>query len=130
MTIDKYYDINLDNFFLNESIKNIKSEPQRYIALYIKKFISFLFIDLNSTIKNYYHPLHAIPLIIISISSLIGMLISMKDSKNLDLIAILYLSYIFIFSFFFILPRYNLIILPMQILLTGKLINKLSKRSI
>ena len=130
LQINKYYDINLDNFFLNESIKNIKSEPQRYIALYIKKFISFLFIDLNSTIKNYYHPLHAIPLIIISISSLIGMLISMKDSKNLDLIAILYLSYIFIFSFFFILPRYNLIILPMQILLTGKLINKLSKRSI
>ena len=130
LQIDKYYDIILDNFFLNESIKNIKNEPQRYITLYVKKFISFLFIDLNSTFKNYYHPLHLIPLIIISISSLIGMLISMKDSKNLNLISLLYLSYIFIFAFFSILPRYNLIILPMQILLTGKLINRLSKKSI
>ena len=130
LQIDKYYDIILDNFFLNESIKNIKNEPQRYITLYVKKFISFLFIDLNSTFKNYYHPLHLIPLIIISISSLIGMLISMKDSKNLNLISVLYLSYIFIFAFFSILPRYNLIILPMQILLTGKLNNRLSKKSI
>ena len=129
LPVNKYFDINLDNLFLDESIKNIKNEPGRYLVLYIKKFISFLFIDLNSTIKNYYHPLHLIPLIIISFSSFIGMLISIGNSKNLNLIVMLYLSYIFIFSFFFILPRYNLIILPMQILLTGKLINKLYKKS-
>ena len=129
LPVDKYFDINLDNLFLDESIKNIKNEPGRYLVLYIKKFISFLFIDLNSTIKNYYHPLHLIPLIIISFSSFIGMLISIGNSKNLNLITMLYLSYIFIFSFFFILPRYNLIILPMQILLTGKLINKLNKKT-
>lgn len=128
--IDKYYDINIDNFFLIESIKNIKNDPERYILLYIKKFFSFLFIDLNSTIKNYYHPLHLIPLIIISFSSLIGMLTSIRDSRNFNLISMLYLFYIIIFSFFFILPRYNLIILPMQILLTGKLINKIYKKSI
>ena len=129
LPVDKYFDINLDNLFLDESIKNIKNEPGRYLVLYIKKFISFLFVDLNSTIKNYYHPLHLIPLIIISFSSFIGMLISIGNSKNLNLIAMLYLSYIFIFSFFFILPRYNLIILPMQILLTGELINKLYKKT-
>ena len=129
LPVDKYFDINLDNLFLDESIKNIKNEPGRYLVLYIKKFISFLFIDLNSTIKNYYHPLHLIPLIIISFSSFIGMLISLGNSKNLNLIVMLYLSYIFIFSFFFILPRYNLIILPMQILLTGELINKLYKKT-
>jgi len=129
LPVDKYFDISLDNLFLDESIKNIKNEPGRYLVLYIKKFISFLFIDLNSTIKNYYHPLHLIPLIIISFSSFIGMIISIGNSKNLNLIVMLYLSYIFIFSFFFILPRYNLIILPMQILLTGKLINKLYKES-
>ena len=130
LQIDKYYDINIDKFFLNESIKNIINEPERYFLLYIKKFISFLFIDLNSTIKNYYHPLHIIPLIVISICSLIGMLTSIRDSKNSNLISMLYLSYIFIFSFFFILPRYNLMVLPMQILLTGKLITKLYKNSI
>ena len=126
--IDKYYDANLDKLFLNEAIKNIKSDPERYIGMYIKKFISYLFFDLNSTYKNYYHPLHLIPLIIVSITSLIGMLISIKYSKNLNFISMLYLASIFIFSFFFILPRFNLIVLPMQIILTGKLINKLFKK--
>ena len=88
LPVDKYFDINLDNLFLDESIKNIKNEPGRYLVLYIKKFISFLFIDLNSTIKNYYHPLHLIPLIIISFSSFIGMLISIGKSKNLNLIVL------------------------------------------
>jgi len=128
--IDKYYDISLDNFFLQETLKNIQNEPERYVKLYIKKFISFLFIDLNSSFKNYYHPLHVIPLIIISVTSLISAILLIKDSKTLNLISILYLFYIFIFSFFFILPRYNLIILPMQILLTGKLINKLYNKFI
>ena len=128
LEINKNYDANLDNLFLNEAIKNIKNNPKRYIMLYVKKFISFLFFDPNSTIKNYYHPLHLFPLIIISISSLLGALVSIKNSKNLNLIIILYLANIFIFSFFFILPRYNLIILPMQIILTGKLINKFFKK--
>ena len=126
--VDKYYDANLDNLFLNEAIKNIKSEPKKYFELYIKKLISFLFFDLNSTFKNYYHPIHLFPLIIISISSLIGMLVSFKYSKSLNFITMLYMLNIFIFSFFFILPRFNLIILPMQIILTGKLINKFFKK--
>jgi len=128
LKVDKYYDITLDKFFLNEALENIKSNPTRYIALYIKKFISFIFFDLNSTNKNYYHPLHLFPLIMISICSLVGALISFKYSKNLNFITILYLAYIFVFSFFFILPRYNLIILPMQIILTGQLINKFLKK--
>ena len=128
LKIDKYYDISLDNLFLNEAIKNIKNDPERYIKLYIKKFVSFLFFDLNSTIKNYYHVLHIVPLVVISIASFFGTIISINHSKNLNLIIALYLLYIFIFSFFFILPRYNLIILPMQIILTGKLINKIFKK--
>ena len=128
LKIDKYYDISLDNLFLNEAIKNIKNDPERYIKLYIKKFVSFLLFDLNSTIKNYYHALHIVPLVVISIASFFGTIISINHSKNLNLIIALYLLYIFIFSFFFILPRYNLIILPMQIILTGKLINKIFKK--
>ena len=128
LKIDKYYDISLDNLFLNEAIKNIKNDPERYIKLYIKKFVSFLFFDLNSTIKNYYHVHHIVPLVVISNASFFGTIISINHSKNLNLIIALYLLYIFIFSFFFILPRYNLIILPMQIILTGKLINKIFKK--
>ena len=126
--VNKYYDANLDRLFLIEALKNLKNDPKRYLMLYVKKFISFLFFDLNSSFKDYYHPLHLIPLVAISFTSFAGMLTSFKYSKNLNFVTMLYLANIFIFSFFFILPRYNLIILPMQILLTGKLINKIFRK--
>ncbi len=120
VVVDKRYDINIDNLFLNEALNNIKNQPERYFLLYLKKVFSFLFFDLNSSYNNYYNPIHLFPLIIISISSFFGMLISLKENKSFKFIIVLYLLNIFLFSLFFILPRYNLIILPMQIILTGK----------
>ena len=128
ITIDKYYDINIDNLFLEQALNNIKNQPEKYFLLYIKKTLSFLFWDLNSTYNNYYNPLHLLPLIIISIGSFFGMLLSLKESKSFKFIIMLYLLNIFLFSFFFILPRYNLIILPMQIILTGKFFNMFLNR--
>ena len=126
--IDKYYDINLDNLFLDEALNNIKTQPRKYFLLYIKKIFSFMFFDINSSLKNYYNIVHLLPLILVSIFSFFGLLVSFNKSKNLNFIIILYLSNLFIFSFFFILPRYNLIILPMQIILAGKLLDKLLKK--
>ena len=120
VVVDKRYDINIDNLFLKEALHNIKNQPGRYFLLYLKKVFSFLFFDLNSSYSNYYNPIHLFPLIIISISSFFGMLISLKENKSFKFIIMLYLLNIFLFSLFFILPRYNLIILPMQIILTGK----------
>jgi len=125
--IDKYYDINLDSLFLKESLKNIYEEPERYFILYLKKIFSFLLFDINSSYKNYYNPLHLFPLLVISITSLISLMIKPRNSKKLNFIALFYLAYVFIFSLFFILPRYNLIVLPMQIILTGKILNKFIK---
>ena len=87
-----------------------------------------MFFDINSSLKNYYNIVHLLPLILVSIFSFFGLLVSFNKSKNLNFIIILYLSNLFIFSFFFILPRYNLIILPMQIILAGKLLDKLLKK--
>ena len=126
--IDKYYDINLDNLFLDEALNNIKTQPQKYFLLYVKKIFSFMFFDTNSSLKSYYNIAHLLPLILISVFSFFGLLVSFNNSKNLNFIIILFLSNLFIFSFFFILPRYNLIILPMQIILAGKLLDKLLKK--
>ena len=126
--IDKYYDINLDNLFLDEALNNIKTQPQKYFLLYVKKIFSFMFFDINSSLKSYYNVAHLLPLILISVFSFFGLLVSFNNSKNLNFIIILFLSNLFIFSFFFILPRYNLIILPMQIILAGKLLDKFLKK--
>ena len=42
------------------AIKNIQKDPKHYFDLFIKKFISFLFIDLNSSHPKYYDFLHYI----------------------------------------------------------------------
>ena len=55
---NKYYQINLDKIFLDEAIHNILQDPRRYATLYVKKILSFLFIDTNSSQSNYYNPIH------------------------------------------------------------------------
>ena len=40
---DKFYRINEDKIFLGQAIEYIKKEPKRYLILYFKKVVSFLF---------------------------------------------------------------------------------------
>ena len=124
---DKFYQINLDKIFLDQAITNILSDPTRYAFLYIKKFLSFLFIDINSSQTSYYVPLHYIPVLLLGITSLIGIFLSDKKSKELNYLIMIFFVYIFIFSSFFILPRYKLAILPLQIIFTNIFINYISK---
>ena len=115
---NKYYEINRDNIFLNEAKNNLKFDSMRYISLFFKKFFSFYFIDLNSTYPNYYNIINIIPIIIISALSFPGLFlfIRKKNIQNNYLILYLLLN-LAIFSIFFILPRYKLIILPIQIMM-------------
>ena len=115
---NKYYEINRDNIFLNEAKNNLKFDPIRYLSLFFKKFFSFYFIDLNSTYPNYYNIINIIPIIIISALSFPGLFlfIRKKNIQNNYLILYLLLN-LAIFSIFFILPRYKLIILPIQIMM-------------
>jgi hypothetical protein len=49
------YEVERDKIFLLEGIKNIVADKIRYFSLYLKKLLSFYFIDINSSYKNYYN---------------------------------------------------------------------------
>ena len=127
---DKFYQINLDKVFLDQAIENIAEEPGRYIILYLKKFLSFLLIDINSSYPNYFNPLHYVPILLLGITSLTGITFSDKKSLKLNYLILIFFVYIFIFSTFFILPRYKLVILPLQIIFTNVLIEYINKKFI
>ena len=91
-------------------------------------FISLLFIDVNSSNSNYYKPLHYVPVLILSITSLVGIILSDKKSNKLNYLILIFFVTIIIFSIFFILPRYKLAIIPMQIIFTNILIDYIIKR--
>ena len=113
------YDLLIDEIFLKQAIKFIINDPYTYAALYVKKFASFLLIDLNSTNSNYYSIFHILPKLLIGIFSIIGLIFSTKLKLNiLNYISLFYISNIGLFSLFFILPRYSLFLLPIQIILS------------
>lgn len=113
------YDLISDKIFLNKAISYLKQDPLHYIILYFKKFFSFLFIDFESTYPNYYSFLNILPKILISMTTLVSIYIFFSLKINLfNYFSLIYFFHAFIFSFFFILPRYNLIVLPFQIILS------------
>ncbi len=125
ITLDKKYDYNIDEIYKSEAIKNIKAEPTRYLILYLKKLFAFMFIDFDSTYPNYYSFFHIIPKIFISIGSLLGLIFLLREKNILNYFSLYYLFNICLFSVFFILPRYSLALLPVQIFLICFLIKKL-----
>ncbi len=115
---DKNYEINRDNIFKEEAINNIFSDKKKYSFLYINKFFSYFFLDINSSLKNYYNPAHIIPILLFSICSIPGAIIGLKKIKNSKIIYIFLLT-CFLTAFiavFFILPRYKISIISFQIL--------------
>lgn len=123
---DNFYETKRDNIFFKAAMKNILGEPDVYLLLYIKKIFSFYFFDISSTYKNYYHFMHIVPIALISILSLPGLVIFLRSKDFHQRYLMIYLViYILIFSLFFILPRYKLAILPIQIILSTFSINYL-----
>ena len=122
---DKFYEINMDNLFLEKTISYLKDDPVRYFNLYLKKLVSFIFIDINSSNKNYLNLLNVIPFILFGITSTIGLLLSLKKDSSYKFLIIYYLINVSVISMFFILPRYKIAILPLQIIFTAALIEKI-----
>ena len=113
------HDLIMDQILLNQALKFIKEDTGKYIKLYIHKFLSFLFIDINSTYPNYYSIFHIVPKLLLSLSTLAALFLTLNLRINLsNYFALFYLSNIGLFSFFFILPRYSLFLLPVQIIIT------------
>jgi len=126
---DKFYELNRDKVLLNEAINNLQENPIRYILQYIKKFLSFFFVDLQSTYPLYYNFFHIFPLIFISLFSFAGLPMIFKDRKLESKFLLLYLvANLVIFSIFSILPRYKLIIIPIQIISASYFIIYLFKK--
>ena len=129
---NKYYEINLDNIFLDEAINNLQKNPIRYIKLFFKKLFSFYFIDLKSSYPNYYNLFHIIPIIILSLLSFPSLFVLFRTNKfENKCLGLYFFSNLIIFSIFFILPRYKLVIMPIQIILSvytlSYIIKKLAK---
>ena len=126
---NKFYEIKRDDIFLDEAILNLKNDHMRYIILYLKKFFSYYFIDIDSTYPKYYNFFHIFPALILSILSLPGLLIIYKKKKIESECLLIYLiTNLMIFSIFFILPRYKLIIMPVQIILASYFLIYLFKK--
>jgi len=121
--IDNKYEMNLDNFYRARAVEFIKDEPLKYLKLYCLKIISFIFIDFNSTYPNYYNLAHVIPKIILSIFTILGAIISLKKKGFFQYLSLFYFGQIFLFSIFFILPRYSVMLLPVHLLLTVNFFN-------
>ena len=125
---DNHYEINLDNFYREKAIEIIQDNPLLYLGLYFKKVISFLFIDLNSSYPNYYNLFHIVPKIIISIFSFFGAMLCFTRKGLFQFLSFYYVLNILLFSVFFILPRYSLILLPVQLLLSIQAIDYLRRK--
>ncbi len=125
---DNRYEINLDNFYKERAFDNIKSDSIQYMKFYLLKIFSFVFFDFNSSYPNYYNLFHLIPKILISLLSIFGAIFALRKKGFFQFISIFYIINICLFSIFFILPRYSLILLPIKLLLSIFVLKKLARK--
>ena len=132
LKISNKYEAERDQVFLNEAVKNITGDKKKYFVLYVKKIFSYFFIDMNSSISNYYNIFHIVPNIIIAILAVPGIFLSIikKNNSKLWYVLLIMSSIIMTVSIFFILPRYKISIIIFQILLSLFSINYILKKVI
>ena len=126
------YDFNYDKIFLDISIDFINENRVLFIERYIKKFLTFSLFNLNSNYSNYYHPANIVSLVILSILFIVSLISICKKKRPI------YLNYLIfnitltigIFSIFFIIPRYKLVILPLQLIIINFWLEKYFKKGV
>ena len=128
--IENRYEINLDNFYKNLAFEYIKENPEDFLKKYFLKVFSFLFIDINSTYPNYYNLAHVFPKIFLSIFSLVSAILFLRKKSFFNYISLFYLSSAMFFSIFFILPRYNIMLMPLQLVLIANFFNFLLSKDL
>jgi len=124
------YDLIIDEILFEEAIKNIKENKSYYFKLYLQKFFAFIVIDFNSSYPKYYNFFHIFPKILLSISTLIGIAVLLYNKQFLNFFLIYFIINVAIFSFFFILPRYSLSLLPIQIIISLEAIKFYFKKKV
>ena len=125
---NKFYRINRDKLFFEQAVKNIMEKPLNYFIFYLKKATSFQFIILDAMDHKYLNPFHYLPILLLGITSLVGLILCDKKSHKFNYLILIFIINIIIFSMVSILPRYKLIILPLQIIFTSALIEYVKKK--
>jgi hypothetical protein len=125
MPKDNSYRFAFDRLYLGEAIKNIEKNPTGYLILFFKKATSFLLINFKSMDPKYFNPFNYLPLLFFGITSLIGIILCNKKSLKYNYLLLILLAYVGIFSLVAILPRYKLIILPLQMIFTSVFIERI-----
>ncbi len=113
-----HYRINEDKIYLEQALIYLTEDPEKYINLYFKRLYSFYFFDLNSSQKNYYNYFHIYPIVLIALLSLCGLIVVNKKNNKFNYLIITFLLIVTLYSFFAVLPRYKIYILPFQIILS------------
>ena len=122
------YEIEIDNYLKNRAIKNIISKPFKYLHLYFKKLLYFLFVNIESTYPNYFSLLVIVPELVYSIFAALGLYLNLISKKKNYKLAAIFLFYITIIPIFFILPRYKLFILPIMIYFITYFLNSIKNK--
>jgi len=92
------------NFYLNESLEFIKKEPLKFISLLLKKFYYYFWFapssDYSSKDLEQFRILFYIIYLPLLITGIAGILLSIKDRKDvlLILLCIFFISFIYIFT--------------------------------
>jgi hypothetical protein len=126
--VNNFYRTNFDKIFLNIAIENIIQDPLGYIIFGFKKAFSYIFISFKSADPNYWNPLHYLPLLIMGLTSISGIIMSNKKSYLFNYLILIFFINVFIFSTVSIMPRYKLVILPLQIIFTNVLIEQFRRK--
>lgn len=127
---DIYFRINEDNVYFKQAKENILEDPLKYSKLYINRFFSFYFFDLDSTQKNYYNFFHIGPNIFVSFLSIFGLIFYNKKNYKLNYLVYIMTLLVLVYASFAILPRYKIYILPMQIIFSLYFMNMVYKKLI
>ena len=125
---DKFYRINRDKLYFDQALKNIMEKPMGYLIFFLKKAISFQFIILNSHDPRYWNPFNYLPALLLGITSLVGLVLSDKKSYKFNYLILIFFVIIIIFSMVSIMPRYKLVLVPLQIIFTGVLIEYVKEK--
>ncbi len=126
--INNFYRTNFDKIFLDIAIENIMKDPLGHIIFGLKKVFSYIFINFKSADPNYWNILHYLPLLVIGITSILGIILSDKKSRLFNYLIFIFFINVFIFSTVSIMPRYKLVILPLQIIFTNVLYAKIKEK--
>ena len=122
------YDFNYDQIFLETALSYIHEDPTLFLSRFVKKFFAFTFFNFNSKYPNYYHFLNILPILGLSLIFFASVIFSFQKTNEYRYLFLNLLVTILIFSFFFILPRYKLIILPTQLILINFFLEKVSTK--